>query len=82
MKYWEEKDIWVNQNLDELLGNDYDVVVITTGHKDYRGNAALLDVLKSKPSCFVYDTIGVLTNDEIQSLREKHIVKVIGRGDI
>lgn len=82
VKYWEEKDIWVNQNLDELLGNDYDVVVITTGHKDYRGNAALLDVLKSKPSCFVYDTIGVLTNDEIQSLREKHMVKVIGRGDI
>jgi UDP-N-acetyl-D-mannosaminuronate dehydrogenase len=34
----QEKDIWINQNLDELLMNDYDVVVITTGHKDYRNN--------------------------------------------
>ncbi|MBK6937111.1 MAG: nucleotide sugar dehydrogenase [Chitinophagaceae bacterium] len=82
VKYWEEKDIWVNQDLDELLETDYDVVVITTGHKDYRSNPALLEKVKGKPSCFVYDTIGVLTNEELQSLGEKHVVKVIGRGDI
>lgn len=82
VKYWEEKDIWVNQDLDELLKENYDVIVITTGHKDYRSNAALLDKIKALPACMVYDTIGVLSNEEILSLGEKHTVKVIGRGDI
>ncbi|NKB17106.1 MAG: hypothetical protein HC770_01620, partial [Pseudanabaena sp. CRU_2_10] len=35
VKYWEEKDLWINQRLDELLDQAYDIVVITTGHKDY-----------------------------------------------
>lgn len=82
VKYWEEKDTWVNQDLDELLKDNYDVIVITTGHKDYRNNAALLEKIKALPACMVYDTIGVLTNDELRSLGEKHVVKVIGRGDI
>jgi nucleotide sugar dehydrogenase len=82
VKYWEEKDIWVNQDLDGLLENEYDVIVITTGHKDYRSNTALLEKIRSKPAAWVYDTIGVLTNEEIRSLREKHTVKVLGRGDL
>jgi len=82
VKYWEEKDIWVNQDLNELLKTDYDLIVITTGHKDYRNNKFLLEVIKNKPACFVYDTIGVLTNEEIKYLGEKHIVKVVGRGDL
>ena len=82
VKYWEEKDIWVNQNIEELLQQSYDVIVITTGHKDYRNNSALIEKIKQQPSCVVYDTIGVLTNEEIRSLSEKHTVKVIGRGDL
>lgn len=82
VKYWEEKDIWVNQDLDGLLADDYDVIVITTGHKDYRGNTELLEKISSKPAAWVYDTIGVLTNEEIGFLREKHTVKVLGRGDL
>ena len=61
---------------------DYDVVVITTGHKDYRNNKTLLQKLVSKPAAFMYDTIGVWTREEIKILSEKHVVKVIGRGDI
>lgn len=82
VKYWEEKDLWVNQQLDELLQQPYDFIVITTGHKDYRNNATLIDRLKQLPSCWIYDTIGVFSNEEIRSLSEKHIVKVIGRGDL
>lgn len=80
--YWEEKDIWVNQNLDELLERNYDIIAITTGHKDYRSNEALIGKILQQPASFVYDTIGVLSNDEITSLRSRHIVKVIGRGDL
>lgn len=82
VKYWEEKDIWVNQDLAALLKNSYDFIVITTGHKDYRNNPALIEKIKQLPACWVYDTIGVLSNEEIKSLSEKHTVKVIGRGDL
>jgi UDP-N-acetyl-D-glucosamine dehydrogenase len=80
--YWEEKDIWVSQDLDELLKTDYDFVVITTGHKEYRNNNKLIAKLLKKPATFVYDTIGVLTNEEIKTLSARHTVKVIGRGDL
>ena len=82
VKYWEEKDIWINQNLEELLEDECDVVVVTTGHKDYRSNESLINTLLSKPAAFMYDTIGVWTKDEIKALGEKHMVKVLGRGDL
>jgi UDP-N-acetyl-D-glucosamine dehydrogenase len=80
--YWEEKDLWINQKLNELLEQQYDIIVITTGHKDYRNNTTLIEKIMQQASCLVYDTIGVLTNGEIKSLSEKHTVKVIGRGDL
>jgi UDP-N-acetyl-D-glucosamine dehydrogenase len=80
--YWEEKRTRVNNNLDELLKQSYDLVIITTGHKDYRNNPTLINTLSDQPPAFVYDTIGILTDEEINKLKSKHIVKVIGRGDL
>jgi UDP-N-acetyl-D-glucosamine dehydrogenase len=80
--YWEEKRTRVNNNLDELLKQSYDLVIVTTGHKDYRNNPALISKLADQQPGFIYDTIGILTDDEINKLRSKHIVKVIGRGDL
>ncbi|MGC4035926.1 MAG: nucleotide sugar dehydrogenase [Chitinophagaceae bacterium] len=80
--YWEEKDLWINQDLNELLKENYDVIVITTGHKEYRNNQQFIEKLLAKRRSFIYDTIGVFTNEQIESLSAKHIVKVIGRGDL
>ncbi|MBK7562727.1 MAG: nucleotide sugar dehydrogenase [Chitinophagaceae bacterium] len=80
--YWEEKDVWVNQDLDKLLEQEYDLIAITTGHKEYRNNPDLLDKLFQQSASFIYDTIGVLTNEEIRLLSSKHTIKVIGRGDL
>ncbi len=80
--YWEEKDTWVNQNLDELLAGKYDIITITTGHKDYRGNQEFIDKLMNLAPAFIYDTIGVFSNGDIARLSSKHRVKVIGRGDL
>jgi nucleotide sugar dehydrogenase len=82
IKYWEEKELTVDGDLDKALKQTYDVVIISTGHKDYRGNPQLIKNLLDKPAMFIYDTIGVLTNDEINKLKTKHTVKVIGRGDL
>jgi UDP-N-acetyl-D-mannosaminuronate dehydrogenase len=80
--YWEEKDIYINQNLNALLEENYNLIVITTGHKEYRNNSDLINKLLEKPALFIYDTIGILTNEEIKNLSARHIVKVIGRGDL
>lgn len=80
--YWEEKDSWINQQLDELLKEQYDLIAITTGHKNYRNNQGLINKLLAQNAVFIYDTIGVLSNQEIKTLSSKHTVKVIGRGDI
>lgn len=79
---WEEKRLKVNNDLDALLQQTYDIVIISTGHKEYRNNPKLIDSLNSHATGFIYDTIGVLSNDEINKLRSKHTVKVIGRGDL
>jgi UDP-N-acetyl-D-glucosamine dehydrogenase len=80
--YWEEKELRINSDLDELLQQNYDLVIVTTGHKDYRNNASLINKLLNQHSSFIYDTIGILTDEEIKTLKSKHIVKVIGRGDL
>ncbi len=80
--YWEEKRMRVNNDLDELLKQAYDLVIVTTGHKDYRSNAALIDKLLLQERAFIYDTIGILSDNEINQLKSKHVVKVIGRGDL
>lgn len=80
--YWEEKDIWVNQDMDTALNQELDLIVITTGHKEYRNNSSLIEKLVSKSAAFLYDTIGVWSNEEIRLLSERHVVRVVGRGDL
>jgi UDP-N-acetyl-D-glucosamine dehydrogenase len=80
--FWEEKNLKVNTDLAALLEQSYDLVIITTGHKDYRNNAKLVEKLLQSNKGFIYDTIGILSNEEIRKLSEKHTVKVIGRGDL
>lgn len=80
--YWEEKEMRINNDLPSLLHQSYDLVVITTGHRDYRNNPRLTGALLKQRPAFIYDTIGVLSNEEIKELSAVHTVKVIGRGDL
>lgn len=79
---WEEKGLKINNDLNELLQDAYHLVIVSTGHKEYRNNPALITALNGHPACFIYDTIGVLNEEEIRTLKSKHTVKVIGRGDL
>jgi nucleotide sugar dehydrogenase len=80
--FWEEKGLRVNNDLDQAMQQPYDLVIVTTGHKDYRNNPRLIQQLLDQQATFIYDTIGILTDDEIKTLQAKHVVKVIGRGDL
>jgi len=80
--YWEEKNLSPASDINEVFKLQYDIIVITTGHKEYRNNPSLIKKIMQQPSGFIYDTIGVLSRDEIKTLTSRHIVKVIGRGDL
>lgn len=82
VSYWEERDVYPEKDLAKVLDGKFEIAVITTGHKEYRGNSKLIRRLHDKSSLMIYDTIGILTEEEINHLKHKHTVKVLGRGDI
>jgi nucleotide sugar dehydrogenase len=82
VRYWEEEGLKISSSLSEVLNQEFKTLVITTGHRDYRGNGDLMDQLLGKAPLIIYDTIGVLTNEEIRKLSSKHRVWVLGRGDL
>ena len=53
--------------LGSCWNDSYDLIVITTGHKEYRNNPKLMEKLLKHPPTFIYDTIGVFSNEEIKS---------------
>ena len=81
VKYWEEQSLEIDQDLMHLIGSSPDIIIISTGHTIYK-NKKTINALFDLDSTFIYDTIGLLSNDQINILQQKHIVKVLGRGDL
>ena len=78
--YWPECDMSVESSLSSALEGGADVIAITAGHSDYRDNAELAAWLDDRDTCVVYDTLGLLSEDEIQSFGRRHEILVLGRG--
>ena len=81
VKYWDEQSLEIGQDLNTHLSSSPDIIIISTGHTLYK-NKKTIDVLLTLPSAFIYDTIGLLSADQINILKQNHIVKVLGRGDL
>jgi len=79
--YWKELELEVSDNFGDL-NNNIDIVIISTGHTLYKNNKDLIKQLMRLDNIFIFDTIGILNEIEINELSSKHIVKVLGRGDI
>jgi nucleotide sugar dehydrogenase len=79
--HWAEKDLPVSPELEKVLELSPDVVVLSTGHRMY-AREETIDQLMERNGLFVYDTIGVLSAEQIVRLRQRHTVKVLGRGDL
>jgi nucleotide sugar dehydrogenase len=80
--YWEEREQSVSADWETLLQQRYDIIAITTGHKVYRNNSALIQYILKQPNVMVLDTIGVFSEKELSLLNEKHLACVVGRGDL
>lgn len=79
---WEEKSQNVSSDLEVLLEEDYDILVFCTNHSEYVNNAPLIQSISERSNLFVFDTIGVLNQNEIDLLKQNNIVKIVGRGDV
>jgi nucleotide sugar dehydrogenase len=78
---WSETGLIPFTGLDEALDADPGVVVISAGHSLYRRRETVEKLLECKPM-WLYDTIGLLSPEQIAGLRQKHRVIVLGRGDL
>jgi UDP-N-acetyl-D-glucosamine dehydrogenase len=80
--FWEEKNLHVPANLEEVIHKNYDIIIFSTGHDEYLKNQELFDALINQKNTFILDTIGLLTPDDIALLSSAQTVKVLGRGDL
>ena len=78
---WPEMSRTISQDLRGVLAANPDIIVLCTGHTLYSKDSTI-DLVNSSNSLFVFDTIGLLTEFQIQKLIAHHVVKVLGRGDI
>jgi UDP-N-acetyl-D-glucosamine dehydrogenase len=82
VNYWEEKQIDVPADLETVIHQAWDIVIISTGHVEYKKNDRLFDAIINQKNTFVLDTVGHLSADDIALISSAHTVKVLGRGDI
>ena len=71
----------MNNNIDEKLEMEWDIIVFSTSHSEYK-NPEILEKLSKMSGIMIYDTVGLLNNSDIIKLNKKNKVKVLGRGDI
>ena len=79
--YWEEQDCKVENNIDVVLKNNPEIIIISTGHSLYKEEETLNKLMQLKP-CKIFDTVGIFNQLQLSTLKEKHILSVLGRGDI
>ncbi len=82
VRYWEEMELKIHGNLDELLARQLDLIIVCTGHSMYRNNEKLISKILRQDNVFIYDTVGIFSEEEIRRMRTRHPVKILGRGDI
>lgn len=82
VNYWEEKALLIPSSYDDAFTNQLDIVVISTGHVEYKNSSHLVNLLMAQQPLFLLDTVGVLPDETIKKLSTKHTVRVVGRGDL
>jgi nucleotide sugar dehydrogenase len=78
---WTETGVNPCTNLSDALAMQPDIAVISAGHRIYQREETTAALLACK-SMWIYDTIGLLSPEQIQKLQTKHTVIILGRGDL
>ena len=81
VSYWEEQRLFIEVELTLALRGNPDILIISSGHSQYKKNETINIIMKLKP-LFIYDTIGLFSEEQLSLLQTKHEVSVLGRGDL
>lgn len=81
VSFWEELECRVESDINAILNVRSDLVIISAGHSVYKSPKVILKLLEME-STNIYDTIGLLSTEQISLLQEKHKISVLGRGDL
>lgn len=79
--YWPEMDRDVECSLEKVLGCYADIFVISTGHSDYK-TSDVCETFLNIHATKIFDTVGLLSQQQILLLQNIHTVSVLGRGDL
>jgi UDP-N-acetyl-D-glucosamine dehydrogenase len=82
VSYWEEQKMKITEKYQDLIEEEYDIIVFSAGHSEFKNNAELINKILNQNKTFIFDTIGILSKIEIELLNAKHSVRIVGRGDI
>ena len=78
---WNELDISVSSEVDEVLIGNPGIIILSTAHSNYRSDDFVSKLLKIN-NCKIFDTVGILTKNQIQLLKQKHEISILGSGKI
>ena len=81
VKYWEEINIEISQDLDEKLDMIWDIIVFSAAHSQYK-NSNVINKICKMSNVKILDTMGILEQKDIVEMNKNNKVKVLGRGDI
>jgi UDP-N-acetyl-D-glucosamine dehydrogenase len=81
VSYWEEQKCDVEPEISVVLESNPDLIIISAGHNVYKKESTI-EKLMAIAQTQIYDTIGLLSSDQILTLQLRHKVSVLGRGDI
>jgi len=82
VSYWDDKNLNVETNLEKMITLQYDIIVISTGHSVYRNNNMLISKFMEMDKLLIFDTIGIFSEKQINQIKSKHKIKILGRGNI
>jgi UDP-N-acetyl-D-glucosamine dehydrogenase len=79
--FWEELEQVVSDDFENLT-NSLDAIIFTTGHSLYKNNKRMINLILELDHLLIFDTVGILNEQEILELSQKHTVKILGRGEM
>ncbi len=82
VRHWEETGLNVHASYEQAFAEPIDLLVLSTGHAEYKDNPQLLELCMAHSPMFILDTIGLLSQQSLETLATQHTVRVVGRGDL
>ena len=82
VSYWSEKKINIENKFENVISKNYEIIVITTAHTFYSKNKDLIQYFNENKNVFIYDTVGIFSEEELDKIKNKKRIKILGRGNI